>query len=163
MNSKTWAGPKLAHTPVSYYVLGYYTTNPNMDNSYRRIDITLSRYPSATLRHRAGYFGPGAVGTIAAGFRNMPGNDITPPVALVHPDPEYSEDARKAKYSGTAELSVEVDETGGASSIRVARSLGMGLDEKAMESVTRWRFKPAMKDGTPIAVPVQAEVNFRLL
>jgi TonB family protein len=46
--------------------------------------------------------------------------------------------------------------------IKVARSLGLGLDEKAIEALKQWRFEPAMKDGKPVAVQVSVEVNFRL-
>ena len=46
--------------------------------------------------------------------------------------------------------------------IRVARSLGMGLDEKAIEAVRTWRFEPARKDGNPVAVQINVEVSFRL-
>ena len=58
---------------------------------------------------------------------------------------------------------MEVDPFGTAANIRVARSLGLGLDEKAIEAVSHWRFKPATRDGNPINFPVQAEVDFRLL
>ena len=45
---------------------------------------------------------------------------------------------------------------------QVARSLGMGLDQKAIEAVRKWKFEPAMKDGRPVAVQINVEVNFRL-
>ena len=61
-------------------------------------------------------------------------------------------------------LSVIVDETGKAQAIKVTKSLGLGLDEKAIEAVQKWRFKPGMKDGKPVPVMVSSiEVNFRLL
>jgi len=82
---------------------------------------------------------------------------------LTKVDPEYSEEARKAKYSGTVMLEVIVDMEGRARDIRVSRSLGMGLDEKAVEAVTKWKFKPGMKDGRPVNVRALIEVNFRLL
>jgi len=60
-------------------------------------------------------------------------------------------------------LQVQIDETGKVSEhITVLRSLGSGLDEKAMEAVRQWRFKPALRDGKPVAVPATIEVNFRL-
>jgi TonB family protein len=59
-------------------------------------------------------------------------------------------------------LSVVVDKQGQARDIRVARSLGMGLDEKAIDAVRRWKFSPGMKDGIPVAVQVNVEVSFRL-
>jgi TonB family protein len=85
-----------------------------------------------------------------------------PPVLLFKREPDYSEVARKAKYQGTVLLYVEVDEAGKSTNIKVARSLGLGLDEKAVEAVRQWVYKSATKDGKPIAVPVTVEVNFRL-
>ena len=81
---------------------------------------------------------------------------------LSAPDPEYSEEARKAKYQGTVVLWVVVGPDGRAHGMRVARSLGMGLDEQALDAVKRWRFEPSMKDGQPVAVQINVEVNFRL-
>jgi TonB family protein len=78
-------------------------------------------------------------------------------------EPEYSEEARKAKYQGTVLLYVEVDPSGRATNIRVARSLGLGLDEKAIEAVKKWKFAPGKKDGRPVTVAATIEVNFRLL
>ena len=78
-------------------------------------------------------------------------------------EPEYSEEARKAKYQGTVLLYVEVDPSGKATNMRVLRSLGLGLDEKAMEAVKKWKFKPGYKDGKPVTVAATIEVNFRLL
>ena len=78
-------------------------------------------------------------------------------------EPEYSEEARKAKYQGTVTLYVEVDPSGRATNIRVLHSLGLGLDEKAMDAVKQWKFKPGMKDGKPVTVQASIEVNFRLL
>ena len=78
-------------------------------------------------------------------------------------EPEYSEEARKARLNGTVVLYVVIRPDGHAKDMHVIRSLGLGLDEKAMESVAQWQFQPGIKEGS--AVPVQAtiEVNFRLL
>jgi TonB family protein len=91
------------------------------------------------------------------------GNGITAPSVLSRVDPEYSEEARKAKYSGSVMLSIVVNADGRADNIKVIKSLGMGLDEKAIEAVERWRFRPGTKDGVPVRVRAQIEVNFRLL
>jgi TonB family protein len=90
------------------------------------------------------------------------GNGITAPAVLFKVPAEYSEEARKKKYSGTVLLSIIVDTQGRAQNIHVVKSLGMGLDEKAIEAIQKWKFKPAMKDGTPVNVRAQIEVNFRL-
>jgi TonB family protein len=87
----------------------------------------------------------------------------TAPVLLHKVEPDYSEEARKAKFQGTVLLSVEIDEQGSVRAVRVTRPVGLGLDEKAIEAVRRWRFKPALRDGKPVATPAAIEVNFRLL
>jgi TonB family protein len=86
-----------------------------------------------------------------------------PPKLLYKAEPKYSEEARKAKYSGTVLLSVEIDTKGRVGAIRVVRPLGLGLDEKAIECVQKWKFRPALKDGRPVAVRVSIEISFRLL
>ena len=91
------------------------------------------------------------------------GGGVSAPVAIFQPDPEYSEEARKAKYQGDVYLEVVVGVDGKAHDIRISRSLGLGLDEKAIESVKTWKFEPGKKDGVPVAVQVQIDVAFHLL
>jgi periplasmic protein TonB len=91
------------------------------------------------------------------------GGGVTAPTLLQKVEPEYSEAARKAKHQGTVLLYVEVDPSGRAVNVRVQRSLGLGLDEKAVEAVKKWRFRPGTKDGKPVTVAATIEVNFRLL
>ena len=109
-----------------------------------------------------GGMGNGSGGGVGGGVFRV-GGGVSAPSVLSKVDPEYSEEARKAKYSGTVLLSVIVDTEGKARDIHVIKSLGMGLDEKAMEAVAKWRFKPGMKGGQPVNVRAQIEVNFRLL
>ena len=85
------------------------------------------------------------------------------PVALSRKDPEYSEEARKAKLQGTVELSIEISASGQVTNMRVLRSLGLGLDERAMEAVRQWKFRAGTVDGKPVATRAVVEVNFRLL
>ena len=105
--------------------------------------------------------GPGWGGGIGGGAYRV-GGGVSAPRALITPDPEYSEEARKAKYQGTVVLWVIVGSDGRVHDLRVQRSLGLGLDEKAMEAVRNWKFEPAKKDGQPVAVQINVEVNFRL-
>ncbi len=91
------------------------------------------------------------------------GADVSAPKPVYTPEPEYSEEARKAKYQGTVLLSLVVDEAGRPVNIHVTRPLGLGLDEKAVEAVRRWTFKPGTKNGKAVAVQASVEVNFRLL
>jgi periplasmic protein TonB len=109
-----------------------------------------------------GGYGPGSGGGVGGGVYRV-GGGVSAPSVLFKVDPEYSEEARKAKYSGTVLISLVVDTQGKALNIKVVRSLGLGLDEKAMEAVAKWKFKPGMKDGRPVAVVATIEVNFRLL
>ncbi len=88
---------------------------------------------------------------------------VTRPRLVHRVEPDYSEEARKAKYQGTVQLAVEVWPDGRAHNVRVVRSLGLGLDEKAIEAVQRWEFVPGKKDGKPVKVQATIEVNFRLL
>src|SRR5260370_10184733 len=90
------------------------------------------------------------------------GRGVRAPRAIYDPEPEYSDEARKMKHEGTVILSIIVDAEGRARNIHVARSLGMGLDEKAIEAVKKWKFEPGKKDGQSVAVQVNVEVNFRL-
>jgi len=91
------------------------------------------------------------------------GGGVTAPTVLYKVEPEYSEEARKAKYQGTVELVIEVDTNGKPRNLKVVRSLGLGLDEKAIEAVEKWKFRPGYKDGHPVVVQAYVEVNFRLL
>ena len=84
------------------------------------------------------------------------------PKPVFSPDPEYSEEARKAKYQGTVVLGLVVGPDGRPRDMKVLRSLGLGLDEKAIEAVKNWRFDPAVKDNKPVAVYISVEVDFRL-
>jgi TonB family protein len=106
--------------------------------------------------------GPGAGGGFGGGAYRI-GGGVSAPSVLVKVEPEYSEEARKAKWQGTVVLSLVVDENGAAQAIRVTKSLGLGLDQKAIEAVQKWRFKPGMKDGKPVPVVASIEVSFRLL
>jgi TonB family protein len=105
--------------------------------------------------------GPGWGGGIGGGPYRV-GGGVSAPKALYAPDPEYSEEARKAKYQGTVVLWVVVGPDGRPRDLKVQRTLGMGLDEKAMEAVRTWKFEPARLNGSPVAVQINVEVNFRL-
>lgn len=91
------------------------------------------------------------------------GGGVSAPTLLYKVEPEYSEEARKAKFQGTVVLYVVVDDKGNPQNLKVVRALGLGLDEKAIEAVQKWRFKPGLKDGRAVAVAATIEVNFRLL
>jgi protein TonB len=110
--------------------------------------------------------GPGVgsgTGGSAGGGAYRPGNGVTNPVPISRPEPQYSEEARKAKWQGAVLLSLVVDENGKPTDIKVIRPLGLGLDEQAIEAVSHWTFKPGTLNGKPVKVQAQIEVTFRLL
>jgi TonB family protein len=90
------------------------------------------------------------------------GGGVSAPVPTVRPEPEYSEEARAAKWQGAVLLQLVVDPSGVPQNIQVVRPLGLGLDQKAIEAVQKWRFRAGLKDGQPVPVMANIEVNFRL-
>ena len=90
------------------------------------------------------------------------GGGVSAPVPLNQVEAEFSDEARRAKYQGVCLISLIVDAQGNPQNPHVVRALGMGLDEKAIEAVKKYKFKPAMKGNTPVPVMITVEVNFRL-
>lgn len=105
--------------------------------------------------------GPGSGGNMGGGVYQV-GGSVRAPQVIYSVDPEFSEEARKAKFSGNVQVALIVDAQGLPKNIRVERGVGMGLDEKAVEAVRQYRFKPAMKDGKPVPVEIYVEVNFQI-
>jgi periplasmic protein TonB len=106
-------------------------------------------------------FGPGSGGNTGGGVYHI-GGGVSAPVPIFTPEAEFSDEARRAKYQGVCLISLIVDAQGNPQNPRVVRPLGMGLDEKALEAVRKYKFKPAMKGNTPVPVMMSIEVNFRL-
>jgi protein TonB len=107
-------------------------------------------------------YGPGSGGNVGGGLEAI-GGRVSAPVVLHSVEAEFSDEARRAKYQGVCLISLIVDSQGNPQNIHVARALGMGLDEKAIEAIRQYKFKPAMKDGkTPVPVQITIEVDFRL-
>lgn len=172
---KLTAQPGTPDSVSSYYILGYYTKNQRIDDAtFRNIRIDCTTNLLAKVRYRPGYYArkvtragvsiPGtasADSSIGAASGAVP--DPSVPILISKVEPEYSEAARKAKYQGTVTLNVEVSAAGQVTSARVVKSLGLGLDEKAIDAVKQWKFRPAMKDGQPVAAQAQAQLSFRLL
>ena len=121
-----------------------------------------SGYGGGVGSGRGGGGGPGEGGGIGGGVFRA-GGGVSAPQLIYRVEPEYTEEARKAKYQGTVVIYCVVDVHGMVRNIRVTRSLGLGLDEKALEAVRQWKFKPGMKNGRPVNVAASIEVTFRLL
>jgi TonB family protein len=87
---------------------------------------------------------------------------VTAPRTLYAPDPQYSDQARSAKFQGSVLLWLVVGADGVPRDIKIVRSVGLGLDERAMDAVRSWKFDPGRKDGQPVATQINVEVSFRL-
>ena len=106
--------------------------------------------------------GPGSGSNACAGCYQI-GDRISAPEVIHTVEAQFSDEARRAKYQGVCLISLVVDAQGNPQNVRVARSLGKGLDEKAIDAVRQYKFRPAMKDGhTPVPVMITIEVDFRL-
>src|SRR5262249_4014168 len=105
--------------------------------------------------------GPGAIngtgGGCCEGKYHVRGG-ASEPVVVYQVDPEYSEEARKARYEGTVLLVAVVRKNGRIDMVNLVRSLGFGLDQNAVEALKKWRFRPGMKDGKPVDVQMNIEV-----
>lgn len=105
--------------------------------------------------------GPGTDGGIGGG-PYIVGAGVSAPKVIYNPDPEYSDEARKAHYQGVVSLLAVIGADGIPRNLRVQQSLGLGLDEKAIGAVRKWRFEPATKGGHPVPVLMVVQVDFRL-
>jgi periplasmic protein TonB len=110
---------------------------------------------------RGNGIGPGEGGGYGGGLMHL-GGGVSAPVLIYDPDPEFSDEARRAKYQGVCVVGLIVDASGNPQNIHIVRPLGMGLDEKAIEAVHQYKFRPAMYKGHPVAVVINIEVNFRI-
>lgn len=105
--------------------------------------------------------GPGSGGNYGGGLRKI-GGGVSMPEVIHSVEPEFSEEARKAKFQGLVTVSLIVDTNGIPQNVRVVRGVGMGLDEKAIEAARQYRFKPAMENGKPVPVELDIQVNFQI-
>jgi periplasmic protein TonB len=103
------------------------------------------------------YVGEGPPGIHPAGR-----GGVTIPQVIFNPEPSFSDEARKSKTQGTVMLLLVVGKDGRPYDIRVRQSLGMGLDEKAIEAVNRWRFRAATLNGQPVATQIEVQMDFHL-
>ena len=119
-------------------------------------DASLFQIPAGFAVREAAPMAEGAPGTVRVG------GDVSAPLLLSAADPEFSEEARRQKVSGTVLVHLVVDEHGMPEDVRVLRGVGHGLDEKSVEAVRQYRFKPAMRNGTPVKVEITVVVTFRI-
>jgi len=117
--------------------------------------------PGVGNHNGAGYGSKDGSGVEGIGTRYV--RDATQPVLIYKIEPEYSDEARKAKLQGEVVLRIDVDARGAAQNIRVAQGLGLGLDERAVAAVSRWKFRPGYAGGKPVLTQAMILVTFRLL
>ena len=149
----------------------------------QRVHALIEEVPMSRTRTAAGFLAAGSILPLAiagamwlfpftgaaqtqqtGGAVSRPGDEgVTNPVPISRPQPQYSEQARKAHWGGTVVLSVVIDENGVPGNIKVVKPLGMGLDEKAIEAAKQWRFRPGTKNGVAVSVMAQIEMSFHPL
>jgi TonB family protein len=112
---------------------------------------------AAALRKQNGAPAPGTTPGV-----HRVGGEITAPQLRAKVEPQYTEEARAAKYEGKVVVYAEIGPGGVAENMSVLQGLGLGLNEKALEAISQWRFRPGMKDGQPVPVRATIEVNYRL-
>jgi periplasmic protein TonB len=105
--------------------------------------------------------GMGGGGGYGGGVMSV-GGGVSAPQLIRSVDPEFTDEARRAKYQGSVSIKLIVDRQGNPQDVEVVRHLGMGLDEKAIEAVRQYKFSPAMYQGHPVAVQMVINVNFHL-
>ena len=147
----------------------YFDSEPNggeRKQMFRLLSIPEQKFSTLPDQPDEVVLAPGA-GSLQPASADLPrvekiGEGVSEPRLVYSVEAEYSEKARQAKIEGTCVLSLIVDAHGMPQGLHVSRALGAGLDETAMEAVSRYRFKPAMKNGQPVAVKISVEVRFRL-
>jgi protein TonB len=160
--------PKLAMDPSLLGPPDLKVANPNMST----FGDPLASALSDSLGHgngtgigsgTGGGLGPGEGGGTGVGAFRAGVNGVGVPICLYCPIPQYSDEARKAKYQGTVVLQVTITTDGRAINISVVKGPGLGLEEKAIEAVKGWKFKPAVgPNGRSVPTIVPIEVTFRL-
>lgn len=140
-----------------------------LENTTKQIDRILGALLDTKLLREPGSARPNPCIDVDGNPKPAPrkiydlGPGISPPVPTFQPEPSYTEEAKKAKLQGAVMLSVVVDESGKVTDIKVMKSLGKGLDEKAAEAAAKWKFRPATRYGRPVPVNVTIEMKFRYL
>ena len=150
---------------------------PTIDFDVPVINVSGTDFGDPTSTIAKGAFGDKGGSTIGnyRGGRGIGDKDGLPGVSarFSHPtrpaeliyrvEPEFSEDARKAKFQGMVVLMIEISTDGRPQNASIVENPGLGLGDKAIEAVQKWRFRPALRGATPIVSTARVEVYFHLL
>jgi len=169
--SNTFIPPTTVPDPKLPMMISVAFDSPTVQIDANNIGDPLSKLPIGALgmHDKNGIGDRGCCEGIGNGDRGRPGitsgsgHRITAPQLIYKVEPEFSEDARKAKFSGMVILAIEVDAAGHPRGFRVLQSPGLGLEQKAIDAVKQWLFKPGYQDGKAVVTSATVEVNFRLL
>jgi TonB family protein len=164
--------PKLAMEPTEQIKIPDSTTLPNLGMS-QSPQIALASQGKGSgsgfgsglgggigVGHGAGA-GAGSGGGYGGGLMSV-GGGVSAPTVIRSVEPEFTEAARQSNYQGSVSIQLVVDSQGNPQAIRVTRHAGMGLDEKAIEAVRQYKFRPALYQGHPVAVQIVIDVDFHL-
>lgn len=152
--------------PALEAVTNMQMANPDMPN----FGMPNSNMPGASLGEGRGTgigsgngpgLGAGSGGNYGGAIRSV-GGGVSEPIVIHEVQPEFSEEARRAKFPGVVTVNLIVDTKGMPQNVHVIQGVGMGLDEKAIEAVKQYRFKPAMENGQPVPVYVNVVVSFQI-
>ncbi len=159
----TVVAPQLAHMQtIDFALLGALEGIPGPPSAGPGVGGGIGRGQGRGVGEGSGPgVGEGQGGGFGGGVFRI-GGGVSPPTILFKVDPQYSEEARKARYQGTVVLEAIVRSDGTVDILRVVRSLGFGLDENAIQALKQWKFRPGMRNGQPVDVALNIEVNFNL-
>src|SRR6266704_2066022 len=157
----------LLTVPIFWNVLPSSTEAKNKQLDLTPLDISpyISKLPAGNDKAggAGGGLGPGEGGGTGGGVFRAGVNGVGSPQCIYCPQPEYSDEARKAKYQGTVLLDVTVTADGRVINPVVIKGPGLGLEEKALSQVRNWKMRPAIgPSGKPVNCRVQIEVTFHL-
>jgi TonB family protein len=155
--------PKLGMAPSEQVKMPDSSPLPSLGTS-QAPQIALAAQPKATGGGLGGGLGSGHGAGIGSGYGGLMsvGGGVSAPQVIRSADPEFTEDARRANFQGNVSIRLIVDSQGMPQDISLLSHLGMGLDEKAIEAVRQYRFKPAMFQGHPVSVQIVIDVAFHL-
>jgi protein TonB len=171
---KVWVPPMVVRNEApKLVVLAALTEAPEYNISSPQIGDPLGRLglPSGGSGIAGiGDGGPGGIGPGGGSRQGGPkssevfrGKLTRDPELIYKEEPEFTDEARKARHEGTVVIDLDIDTNGRPMNIRVIRGLGMGLDEKALAAVGHWKFRPGMSGNQPVAAPARVQVSFHLL